>query len=210
MLSPEIVMQELSPLFPSIYSALDFGAGKAKEFFEKQETLEGKNIDLYLAPHLVRYYALNFLKRNGQDAREDNELSLDNIPFNGIHINHGCYQIKILKSNKGDLPVPGHSKTRREYYDQRFIDFGNGELQDVKLILLWNVDMFYGLGILSLAFPKSGGITRESVTAHWHCKIPEKMLYGKYMITDKITVEEILDLPIEKIDIDKTGTDFGE
>lgn len=156
-LSPEIVMQGLSPLFPIIYSALDFGVLKAKEFFENQENSAGKNIDLYLAPHLVRYHALNFLKQSGQDAREDNELSLDNIPFNGIHINHGCYQIKILKSNKGDLPVPGHSRTRREYYDQRLIDFGNGEPSDVKLLLLWNVDRLYGLGVLSLAFPKSGG-----------------------------------------------------
>lgn len=51
MLSPEIVMQELSPLFPSIYSALDFGAGKAKEFLKSKKIRRAK-ILTYILLHI--------------------------------------------------------------------------------------------------------------------------------------------------------------
>ncbi len=205
--SPEFVMNELAQLFPVVYASLSYGTFQAKDYFDNQSYEEDKKIDSYLAPHLVRHHALHQLKREGQDAYADNGISFNDIPFSGIHINFGRYQVKVLKSNKGDLPIPGHSKARMAYYDNQFFDWGDNDPSTVKLLLLWNVDSSYSLSVLSLAFPKSGGISRDSVSAHWHCKIPKNILYGEYKADDEIQIEEIFDLPIERIDLDQTGTD---
>jgi hypothetical protein len=206
--TPESVMKDLSRLFPLVYTAFDYGVFKAREYFENQENEDDKIIDRYLAPNLVRFHAVRYLRRAGEDAHEDeeNDISMSPIPNNGIHVNCGKYHIKILKSNKGDLPVPGHSQSRRTFYDQPFLEYSdNVDFLNIKLILLWNVDKSYTLGILSLACPKSGEQTRESVTHHWHCRIPTRMLYGEFNDTDVITTAEILDLDLEH-DIE-TGTD---
>lgn len=60
--------------------------------------------------------------------------------------------------------------------------------------------------MLSLACPKSGGTTRDSVEDHWLCKIPDYILYGKYIQGTKIKDEDIFDLPLDD-DIYETGTD---
>jgi hypothetical protein len=206
--TPESAMRDLAHLFPITYTALDFGVFKAREYFEQQENEADKQVDRYLAPNIVRYHAVRYLRRAGQDAQEDDDsgMSMSVIPNNGIHVNYGKYKIKILKSNKGDLPIPGDSKSRRLFYDQPFLKYSdNVDFLNIKLILLWNVDISYSLGILSLACPKSGEKTRESVTHHWHCRVPIKMLYGEFNDTDVITTAEILDLELEN-DIE-TGTD---
>jgi hypothetical protein len=113
--TPEFVMRDLAHLFPIVYTALDSGVFKAREYFEKQENEDDRKVDKYLAPNIVRYHAVRHLRRAGQDAHEDddNEMSMSPIPNNGIHVNYKKYKIKILKSNKGDLPIPGYSQSRR-------------------------------------------------------------------------------------------------
>lgn len=212
-LTPESTMKDLAPIIPTIYTALDHGIFKTKEFFETQERKDDRGIDRYLAPNVVRYYAIRHLIRAGQEAFEDNELSLDNIPNNGIHINCDPYQIKILKSNCGGLPTPGHSIKRQEYYDQLFPGFPDIEedLSIINLLLLWDIKGNYdGLRALSLACPKSGKETRDSVQHHFHCKIPTKLLYGEYSDTDVITFEEILDLQFDNVHLDETGTENND
>lgn len=209
--TPESAMRDLARVITTIYTALDSGIFKAREFFQKQENEDEKKVDRYLAPNIVRFHAVRYLRRAGQDAYDDNEneMNMSLIPNNGIHVNYGRYKIKILKSNKGDLPIPGHSLSRRNFYDQPFLRYvDNEDFLDIKLILLWNVDQSYTLGKLSLACPKSGELTRESVSHHWHCNIPTKILYGEFNETDIITPDEILDLELESdIDLDETGTD---
>lgn len=209
--NPISVMKDLSFLFPIIYTALDHGVSKTKEFFQNQEEEPDKKIDPYFAPNHVRFYALRHLKRAGQDVYEDDvtdDLSVANIPNNGMHINYGRYQIKILKSNNGDLPVPGHSRIRQGYYSQpSFLDCDEAaNSMTINLLLLWNVKWGYaGLGVLTLACPKAGGSTRESVSHHFHVGIPPKMLYGEYNIGDTINEEEVYDLPLRP-NIEETGT----
>lgn len=213
--TPESIMKALVTFFPVANAALEHGVFKAKEFFDTQTYEEDRIIDRYFAPHIVRFHALRHLKRAGQNAYDDiddNDINLISIPFNGIHINYGRYQIKILKSNHGDLPVPGYSIKRRAFYDQpfltNFISDNENDTSLIKLLLLWNVKNNYeNLGVLSLACPKSGKETRESVEHHFHCKIPSKLLYGEYKIADEITPDEIFDLPLKEIALDETGTE---
>jgi hypothetical protein len=211
---PNYVMRNLINLFPLVYTALDYGVMNTKDFFGKQENQrEDMAIDPYLAPNLVRYHAINYLRKVGQDVDYDslgNSYNIEKIPNNGIHINHGQYQIKILKSNNGDLPVPGQSKSRRDYYCQPNLFSGEDDVSDVRLLLMWNVDHQYCLDVLSLACPKFGGTRRDSVMDHWHCPIPKKLLYGNFRGNVIIPNEEIYDLDIENLDIDKTGTDYSK
>lgn len=204
--TPESVMAELAFLIRLIYTALDTSVSKAREYFAKQEYEDQRNVDKYLAPNMIRWETLSQLKRAGQNAREEEEngISMSDLPNNGIHIDFKNYSIKVLKSQNGDLPVPGYSQSRRNFYDQP--NLYDGDFSSINLLLLWNIDKPYSLGLLSLACPKSGEETRESVSHHWHCRIPNRILYGEFNETDKIEPNEILDLDID-IDLDETGTD---
>jgi hypothetical protein len=209
---PEFVMREISGLVPLVHSALDHGVFKAKDFFDNQENVTDRAINKSLAPNLVRFYALQELKRSGQDAYEDSVgVDFPNIPNNGIHISYDNYEIKILKSNRGEIPVPGNSKSRRNFYDQPELlnhtinqdDNVDHKNINLNLLLLWDVITPYNLDILTLACPKQGDKSRDSVEAHWHCRIPDKILLGKYEISETIEVEEILDLPLKDKKIDE-------
>ncbi len=207
MFSPKPIMKDLAVLFPLVYGAMDYAIAQTKDFFENQENAQDRIIDPYLAPNQVRFHAVKYLKRAGQDVQEDNDLSIANIPNNGMHINFGRYQIKILKSSRGDLPVPGHSRIRQGYYSQDNLFNDDDPNMTINLLILWNAQIdFNGLGVLSLACPKAGGVTRESVAHHFHCEIPQKLLYGVYNVSDEIQDSEIYDLPL-KLDIEETGTD---
>lgn len=199
-------MKELAPLFPLVQGSLEYGTYRAREFFKQHETEALKKIDPYLASTIVRFYARDYLRSaEGQGESLANLPSIANI---GLHIKYGSYQVKILKSSDGDIPVPGHSKSRRDYYDQQHLDLFMGDVDSqpplpVNLLLLWSVHEQYELGVLSLACPKSGGITKDSVSAFWHCQIPQKLFHSGIDPNLEISSEEILDLQIEDIRIDE-------
>jgi hypothetical protein len=194
--SPEAALSDLSRLLPIVYSALEYGTYKAREFFDQQED---HTIDPYLAAHLVRFHALAEIRRAGHNAsEEDDDFDLGNVPNSGILISYGRYNIRILKSTKeGELPAPGHSISRQSFYHQMSLPFPNrdGELPPVNLILLWDVMNPYDLGKMILACPKAGGMTRDSVEAHWYNPIPDACLLGKDTDHQKDGLR-IQDLPI--------------
>lgn len=210
---PQTVLKELSHLLPIIYSALDYGTFRAQEFFDQQESEKYKMINRYLAPDLVRYYAIQVLEKKGQTITHDeDDLNLEEVPNNGICICYGRYNIRILKSKNGDLPIPGHSKTRQEFYHQLSLNFPSGSGEDerfekINLLLLWDVSYPYRLGSLSLACPKAGGITKDSVVAHWHCAIPDALLFGDLNSQTYIEDVEVEDLPISLNTSTRTGTE---
>jgi hypothetical protein len=192
---PKEVLDDLLEFLPVVCSALDYGVFQAREFFEA----EGREIDRFLAPNLMRYHAKQLLLRHGHEAEDDNEMDVENVPNNGMYVTFGRYHIRILKSLRGDLPIPGQSMSRQLFYQQMalFSHVDGGTQENINLLLLWNVDSYYTLGELSLACPKSGKTSRESVTSHWHCKIPEDYLLGRPIPrTARELVEEIYDLPI--------------
>ena len=177
----EKVFNDLSESFPVVYSALGHGTFKAKEFFENQDNDENKIINKFLAPNLVRYYAKMMLKREGREVfEEDDKFQINQIPNNGLCYIHDQYLIRILKSFKGELPTPGQSESRQKFYSQqqtfKFSLSEGTKNEYINLLLLWDVDSHYNLTSLSLACPKAGNTTVESVKTHWHCEIPNSLL----------------------------------
>ena len=198
---PQTVLRELSLLLPVVYSALHHGIFKTKEFFDQQQKEEQKIVNRFLAPNLVRYYTIQALEQKGQVVASDTDsLDLKTVPNNGICFSYEKYDIRILKSYNGDLPVPGHSKSRQEFYHQLSLNLNvNDKDEDagrVNLLILWEVNPLYNLEILSMACPKAGGETKESVIAHWHCKIPEEILFGNLIPESNLKNVEVEDLPI--------------
>src|SRR5207253_3219343 len=118
---PQNVLAELSELVPVVYSALDYGALKAREFFERED--ENHRMDRALGPNLVRYFTRKALERVGQDVQDEQDFELEPVPNNGLCLTFGRYRIRVLKSDAGDLPVPGHSKSRQAFYQQTTFTF---------------------------------------------------------------------------------------
>jgi hypothetical protein len=190
----EIVVKDLSSSFPIMHAALDYGTHKVRDFFDKEERI----IDRYLAPNLVRYYALDYFTNHGLER-----IVLGNIPNNGLYLSTEAYNIRILKSKPDKIPVPGHSLSRQQYYEQANFFFVEASETNNKLnlLLLWDVIGHYQLNKLSLACPRSGGTTRASVSAHWHCSIPQEYYFKQS--DEKIDMANITieDLPLNfKID----------
>ena len=188
--SQEVVVKDLSTAFPIIHASLDYGTHKVRDFFDAEE----RSINRYLAPNLVRYYALDYLSNHGLER-----IVLGNVPNNGLYLSNDQYNIKILKSNHERIPVPGHSLSRQRYYQQQQQFFFLTDVEDsekLNLLLLWDVIGRYQLGKLALACPQSGGLTRESVSAHWHCLIPQEYYFKQ---SSNIDVKDVVieDLPLQ-------------
>lgn len=207
---PESVLRDLSNLWPIIYSAMDYGTYRALEFFEKQEAEENKKIDPFLGSHLVRYYAKEALKRDNEG-----HFKIENIPNSGLFLYNENYYMRIKKAYKGKLPPPGHSVSRRQYYQQQppqlclplpeFREYQSGD--KLNLVILWNVDpeSKYKIGLISLACPKDGELSQNSVVAYWHCPVPQELLNGTGSVLHPVAVE---DLPLTFSIDEETGDNY--
>lgn len=178
--SLETALRDLALLIPSVYTAFDHGAFQACEFFDNQPEEENRIIEPYLASMLARYYAVRKLRKLGQDAKEE-VVNLDNVPNIGVYIHYGKYHIRILKSDGGEVPIPGSMK-RQQFYGHGQQPWLLPQISDdeegVNLLILWDTHSRYSLNNLYVACPKQGGRNRESVEYFWSDKIPEAYLFG--------------------------------
>jgi len=158
--------------------AVEEAVPKAKEFF----TASGKAVDKYLFNDLVRYYAKCRLQNYGFSV-EDDEKEIADYQFkalanNGLSGSFNGYPFRILKADRGDLPLPGPSERKQKFYHQQLclpFDIALDEhtrTTRLNLLVLWEVDVYYNFTQLRLACPKAGGNTRESVEAYFNQPIP--------------------------------------
>jgi hypothetical protein len=180
--APERVLHALAPVWPSIYTALEWATQQTRAYFDA----EGTPIDRHLAPSLVRYQAKRYLARLGHDAQEDDgeAYAFQTLPNNGLSLSYRgdhLYALRILKALEGHLPAPGTSKARQAFWHQQMLfDYDaplGAELRpSLNLLVLWETDAAYTLQRLSLVCPKVGALTRESVAAYWTIEIPHPNL----------------------------------
>jgi hypothetical protein len=95
---------------------------------------------------------------------------------NGLCLRYKSYEIRVLKSDDGDVPVPGPSQKRQDFYQQRFPNWAEAvdehEHDPLNLLVIWDVTRQYVFRGLSLVCPKDGDITRDSVEKYWEKTIP--------------------------------------
>lgn len=160
-MDPKAVEADLKAVVPIIWAALEVGTLKAREYFDEK----GLEVDSFLFPNLVRFEAKLHLLAAGQDVFETEILS-----NNGLVMRHLEYQLRLLKSDHGELPTPGHSRRKQAYYSQQlefFAPLADEPVEMVNLVVLWDVDSNWNLSGLDLVYPKSGGHTKASVSSFW-------------------------------------------
>ncbi len=169
-LGAEETLLRLTPLIQSLYHALEAATQEARLYFDQRK----EPADPFLFPCLVRYHAKLILNEAGQNANYE----LDDLANNGLYLRYAGFQIRVLKSDNGRLPVPGASKQKQEFYNQQLsfgfmeANSGNPENPILNLVVLWDVTSRQNLEPLILACPKAGSETRESVEEHWQIEIP--------------------------------------
>jgi hypothetical protein len=140
------------------------------EFFE---TLDGNPVDPFLAPALVRYYAMQFID---EKQAEVEGLTRKPLANNGLCVRYNSREIRVLKSDDGDVPVPGPSQKRQDFYQQSFPNWdevaGEDEPDLLNLLVIWDVTRRYVFRGLTLVCPKAGELTRDSVEIYWEKDIP--------------------------------------
>lgn len=204
--SSEEALADLTLIFPLVYSALEIGTVKAQEFFITEQRDKDDKRNRYLAPSLIRYHAIKELESAHYKIKvveASSCINLQDVPNNGLMISYGNYDIRILKSNNGELPIPGHSTSRQQYYQQLSFPFHKDipkHLSKINLIILWNMDRNHSLGDISLACPKAGGHTKDSVEIYWHTQIPSSLLIHEKSIPSTGTYDLDLSPTMSKIE----------
>lgn len=79
-------LRELANIFPVVNSALNYATFKSSWFFRQQEADEYRKIDRYLAPNLVRFYALQALHND-----KEGDFNVLNVPNNGLYLTKNNY-----------------------------------------------------------------------------------------------------------------------
>jgi hypothetical protein len=171
----EAALRDLVWLIPLITRALEHGTYTAREYFDSIN----QAIDPYLAAMLARFHATLQLRRLGQEASEE-PMTLHRIPNIGIYIHYGIYHIRVLRSDGGQLPIPGSVSREGFYSQQPCLPFPSMSEDDegINLLILWDTRSKYNLNNLYLVYPKQGGRTKDSIDYFWNDKIPENYMFG--------------------------------
>lgn len=170
--TPQEVVEAHRPLLRLVVEALRRGTVHAQEYADWQD----EKIDRALAPALVRKGAKRYLIEKEQDVEneEDFDYEAEYLSNLGLMLRASGIQIRVLRSAPGhQMPVPGHSLARQQYYQQTLLDFDDPGVATaappvlVKLVLHWSTDSDYHLDRVYLGCPRTGGETRDSVSAYW-------------------------------------------
>jgi len=147
---------------------------------------------------IVQYYlhAKSYLKTKNLDAVE-----IEQVNLSGLSLRVPKYQIKMWKSEGSDLPVPGASEPKQEFYQQPLFPNGTEQPNPLRLAVLWNIDWQKNLAAVWLVCPKYGD--EKSAEAHWCVKIPDPALASVPVVAAPTVLSE---LPIKRKAKKATGT----
>ena len=190
--APEKTLTDLSWLHPEIYRAFEHGVYKGKTHFD------GENLewDASAFSTIVRLHAKSYLKTKNLDAVE-----IEHVNLSGLSLRVPKYQIKMWKSEGPELPVPGDSEPKQEFYQQPLFPDGTEQPNPLRLAVLWNIDWQKNLRAVWLVCPKYGD--EKSAEAHWCVKIPDPTLAAAPTAPTPVVAG---DLPIRRKDERATGT----
>src|SRR5579885_1094017 len=191
------VLQAIEPIVESVYRALEDAIDLGKQFFP-----EGKRIDPFLFPNLVRYHTLERLQ---PASLEIDQFVIERLSNNGISMRFREYQIRIWKADEGELPAPGYSQSKIQFYEQQELFAG---MRYLKLAIIWDVTPAGTLKKLLLVCPKGDGPPFANGLAHWQIEIPHPAT--KISAPPRATNAASDDLPLTRIGgIKKVSGDEG-
>lgn len=167
--APDIALKETAPATRFIYKALEAAVVVAKEYFDNLD----KEVDPFLAADLVRYHAVLYMDKKGSEVEGFDRKPL---PNNGLCVHFGNYRIRVRKSDEGDIPDPGPSRTMQAFYQQRLEGWDQIADDDgsalVNVLIIWDATRNYVLLGMKLVCPKDGSESRRSAEKYWEIAIP--------------------------------------
>ena len=158
----------LRPILPLLCEAIEYALGLTRQHFEDR----GTAVDTDLAPHLVRYYAKQFLLEHRHLV---DGLEVVDVPNNGLSIRYAGGALRVWKGDDVSLPLPGHSRRKLNFLNQQLgFSFGDQPEPPAPLnkMLLWSVDSEYELVTLYLSLPAGARLSPQSSYAYWTEPIP--------------------------------------
>lgn len=190
---PDETIADLATLLPKIYGALEHGVYEAREHFETK-SLSG---EASAFSTLVRLHAKDYLVREGLDAVEVQDVNLC-----GLSLQLPKHWIKIWKSEDENLPAPGTSSPKRDFYQQPL--FRGGETPEpLHLAVLWNLDRSNNLAALWLVCPEYGD--EKSATSHWLAQIPHPATTVHISVREAVSPDLPMQLKVRPQTDTKTG-----
>lgn len=158
--NPSETMDELRDLVAIIYRSLEHGVYEAREHFE----VKSLQPEASVFSTLVRLHAKDYLLRE-----DPNAFLVEDINLCGLSLQLPNHWIKIWKSEDAELPLPGDSAPKQDFYQQSLFPEGSVP-KPLHLAVLWNLDSLNNLSALWLVCPESGD--ENSATFHWRLQIP--------------------------------------
>lgn len=167
-------LKELQPLPSKIHGFLQEAVPIALQHFEEwapKKSNGDPTLDPHLFPHLIRWHVCRLLRQAEYDATpteaagEEIPPSIRTMAMSGIEITHRGRKLKLWKSRKGGLPLPGRSESRKAFLQENRIlfDARPGEFFKARnLVLLWDVDTT-GDVTLELVCPMPSDYERDDV-----------------------------------------------
>lgn len=163
----DLVVAELTPLFPILYSVIESAWQSCLNFFEAEE----KPYDVFLGPSHFRWKAKDKL-RSFQPITGD--LKVEDLSNNGLSIVFHQYRIRIWKTSDGKLPESVNSSLKDAFLRQQlvfeFID--EPDAVSVNLVVLWSTDLALKLLPLILICPRRDDSGMVPIRDEWTYQIP--------------------------------------
>ena len=179
-------LQELSPLVNALSRILPQIAQKRVIHYFETEALP---IDDTLATHMIRYEIRRALLEQGiyayydeytdVDGETSESLALKQLNLNGIEGLYGGWLFKILRSRNGDVPPPGRSSRRRQFYCQvsnpplpGFEDATLPQRTRPNVVIMWDHDAEYRRFEIRIAVPRRANGAYGRVECHFNIAVP--------------------------------------
>ncbi len=179
----QIALADLSPHFPTFHDAFESGTDHGKSYFEEQ----GFPYNPWLHADLVRNWVKNFLDKHDLKTQYEPE----NLANSGLQLGINIWFIRMRKSLRGAVPLPGRSKKLQAYYQQTLPEeFGDMH----NLLLLWNASPTGDFKGLSLVYPLSKGVMK------WRVEIPHPAESVHLTTTYQTAFDELGNLDIEPLE----------
>lgn len=206
------VQSELSGVLPLIVDAITEGTSHARQYAAQYDA---GIMDPSLAPCLVRHWAKKLLSSSGQSVT-DEELFIEGtaseeqcivqqyLPNNGLCMNVGGFQLRILKADaNGAVPLAGRSQNRQLFYKQQLSLFDHEPGRETDghpskrwgVVVYWIVDTRFELAAMGMAFPKNAASKRASFKTHW-----DDIIWRRPQAEQPVLEAEVEDLDIGRLD----------
>ena len=181
------------PLSTLLWEALEAGTSQATSFFASNTGRFSPS----LFAHLVRWFGGSFLQDKGLflEEFEPEEMLSDGLCF----VFHSR-RYRVWKSKNGELPPPGPSQAKRDFYNQRSAQprlfVLDGEVSvELNLGALWSVGSSHRLSSLRLVCPRWASFDGLRAAEWWNVELPHPATLVAPVSPDSASPQA--DLPIE-------------